>query len=55
MFVPLVLKEDAKNKVTVSSADWIIDEKELSSKFNSKTKMIVINTPHNPLVGSYSL
>lgn len=49
VFVPLVLREDAKNKETISSADWVLDEKELASKFNNKTKMIVINTPHNPL------
>lgn len=48
VFVPLVLKEDAKNKETISSSDLILDQKELESKFNSKTKMIVINTPSNP-------
>ncbi|KAL3247119.1 hypothetical protein MRX96_057232 [Rhipicephalus microplus] len=33
----------------ISSADWILDPKELASKFNFKTKMIVVNNPNNPL------
>ncbi|ESO85037.1 hypothetical protein LOTGIDRAFT_146236, partial [Lottia gigantea] len=32
-----------------SSVDWKIDESELESKFNQKTKAIIINTPNNPL------
>ncbi|KAH7971043.1 hypothetical protein HPB49_018365 [Dermacentor silvarum] len=32
----------------ISSADWLLDTEELTSKFNSKTRMIVVNTPHNP-------
>uniref|UniRef100_A0A671PDG5 Kynurenine--oxoglutarate transaminase 3 n=1 Tax=Sinocyclocheilus anshuiensis TaxID=1608454 RepID=A0A671PDG5_9TELE len=31
------------------SADWVLDQKELASKFNSKTKAIIINTPNNPI------
>uniref|UniRef100_A0A8C2K0X7 Kynurenine--oxoglutarate transaminase 3 n=1 Tax=Cyprinus carpio TaxID=7962 RepID=A0A8C2K0X7_CYPCA len=33
----------------VSSADWVLDQEELASKFNSKTKAIIINTPNNPI------
>jgi kynurenine--oxoglutarate transaminase/cysteine-S-conjugate beta-lyase/glutamine--phenylpyruvate transaminase len=33
----------------VSSADWKLDPEELASKFNSKTKAIVVNNPNNPL------
>jgi len=33
----------------ISSADWKLDPEELASKFNSNTKMIIINTPNNPL------
>lgn len=32
-----------------SSKDYILDPVELESKFSNRTKMIVINTPHNPL------
>uniref|UniRef100_A0A8C9FQW9 Kynurenine--oxoglutarate transaminase 3 n=1 Tax=Pavo cristatus TaxID=9049 RepID=A0A8C9FQW9_PAVCR len=32
-----------------SSADWVLDPAELASKFNSKTKAIILNTPHNPI------
>ncbi|XP_013785903.2 kynurenine--oxoglutarate transaminase 3-like [Limulus polyphemus] len=34
---------------TLSSADWILDPNELASKFTDKTKIIIVNTPHNPL------
>lgn len=36
-------------KKTPTSADWFLDPQELSSKFNSKTKAIIINTPNNPI------
>lgn len=32
-----------------SSADWKLDKTELESLFNEKTKIIIVNTPHNPL------
>jgi len=33
----------------ISSADWVLDDTEFESLFNSKTKMIILNTPHNPI------
>lgn len=48
-FVPLRLnKRDAKSAVT-TSADWCLDMKELEANISSKTKMLVLNTPHNPI------
>ncbi|CAB3259201.1 unnamed protein product [Arctia plantaginis] len=44
-FIPLKLK---KTCGTVTSADWILDEKELASMFNCRTKIIIVNNPHNP-------
>lgn len=38
-------KETTKN---ISSADWVLDTKELESMFNDKTKIFIFNTPHNP-------
>jgi len=38
-----------KQDGVISSADWKVDPQELASKFNSKTKMIIINNPNNPL------
>jgi len=32
-----------------SSGDWFLEEEELASKFSSKTKAIIVNTPNNPL------
>ncbi|KAM6962888.1 kynurenine--oxoglutarate transaminase 3-like [Aplochiton taeniatus] len=47
VLIPLRLKTDKKTNIT--SADWALDPEELSSKFNSKTKAIIINTPNNPI------
>ena len=34
--------------IQLSAPDYIVDWNEVSSKISSKTKMIIINTPHNP-------
>lgn len=31
------------------SGYWVLDKEELASKFSSKTKAIIVNTPNNPL------
>lgn len=46
VMIPLRLKP---GKTSVTSADWYLDPDELSSKFNSKTKAIIVNTPNNPI------
>ncbi|KAK0387506.1 hypothetical protein NLU13_5819 [Sarocladium strictum] len=35
--------------MTTSSGDWFIDMAALESTMNASTKMIIINTPHNPV------
>ncbi|XP_013115462.2 kynurenine aminotransferase isoform X2 [Stomoxys calcitrans] len=45
-FIPL---KPTKTEGTISSADWVLDEEELKKMFNNKTKMIILNTPHNPI------
>uniref|UniRef100_A0A672S5N1 Kynurenine--oxoglutarate transaminase 3 n=1 Tax=Sinocyclocheilus grahami TaxID=75366 RepID=A0A672S5N1_SINGR len=47
VLIPLRLSSPAAT--SVSSADWVLDQEELASKFNSKTKAIIINTPNNPI------
>uniref|UniRef100_W5KZ79 Kynurenine--oxoglutarate transaminase 3 n=1 Tax=Astyanax mexicanus TaxID=7994 RepID=W5KZ79_ASTMX len=47
VLIPLQLKSGKKSGIT--SADWVLDQDELASKFNSKTKAIIINTPNNPI------
>ncbi|CAG9819982.1 unnamed protein product [Phaedon cochleariae] len=32
-----------------TSADWVIDKNELENAFNDKTKVIILNSPNNPL------
>jgi kynurenine aminotransferase len=34
---------------THSASEWTLDMTELESKCTPRTKMIVLNTPHNPL------
>ncbi|XP_066899220.1 kynurenine--oxoglutarate transaminase 3 isoform X2 [Kogia breviceps] len=52
VFIPLRSKlVDGKKW---SSSDWTLDPQELASKFNSKTKAIILNTPHNPLGKVYT-
>lgn len=49
VYIPLRLKTGGGDSDRSSSKDWVLDADELRSKFTSKTKMIIINTPHNPL------
>ncbi|KAI8985040.1 pyridoxal phosphate-dependent transferase [Pilobolus umbonatus] len=48
VFVPLRPPTDASSRV-ISSHEWRLDMNELKSKITPKTKMIVLNTPHNPI------
>ncbi|KAI8074914.1 pyridoxal phosphate-dependent transferase [Gongronella butleri] len=48
VFVPLRAPADAATR-TISSHEWRLDIDELKSKITPRTKMIVINTPHNPI------
>ncbi|XP_004699646.1 kynurenine--oxoglutarate transaminase 3 [Echinops telfairi] len=52
VFIPLRSKpvDGAKG----SSSDWTLDPQELATKFNSKTKAIILNNPHNPTGKVYS-
>jgi len=46
VFIPLRPKKESG---VTTSADWALDPEELASKFTSKTKAIIVNTPNNPL------
>uniref|UniRef100_A0A8C5WLF8 Kynurenine--oxoglutarate transaminase 3 n=1 Tax=Leptobrachium leishanense TaxID=445787 RepID=A0A8C5WLF8_9ANUR len=52
--VLIPLRHKCSGKSTVSSADWILDPAELASKFSSRTKAIIINTPNNPMGKVYT-
>lgn len=45
-FIPL---KPNKTEGVVTSADWVLDWAEFEKLFNKKTKMIIFNTPNNPI------
>ena len=40
--------------LTLRAPDWVIDPAELEGLFSDKTKLILINTPHNPIGKVYT-
>ncbi|KAJ3552385.1 hypothetical protein NPX13_g11128 [Xylaria arbuscula] len=48
VYVPLSPPKDGASR-TSSSAEWTVDFEKLEQAITPKTKMIVINTPHNPV------
>ncbi|KAI4625740.1 hypothetical protein J4E80_002873 [Alternaria sp. BMP 0032] len=48
VYVPLHPPKDGATKTT-SAAEWSLDMKELEAAVTPKTRMIVINSPHNPI------
>ncbi|KAI3646443.1 hypothetical protein MP228_009371 [Amoeboaphelidium protococcarum] len=51
-FCPLLPKSGANvhsNNGNTSAADWTFDREYLESQISAQTKMIVVNTPHNPV------
>ncbi|OMP84633.1 putative aminotransferase [Diplodia seriata] len=48
VYVPMHPPKDGATKTT-SAAEWTIDLKEFEAAITSKTRMIVLNTPHNPI------
>ncbi|XP_053202655.1 kynurenine aminotransferase-like [Panonychus citri] len=53
VYISLNPPEDS-NQRTVSSSEWKLDYNQLASKFNERTKMIVVTTPNNPTGKVYS-
>ncbi|KAI9661554.1 MAG: putative secondary metabolism biosynthetic enzyme [Trizodia sp. TS-e1964] len=47
-YVPLQPPKNGANE-TSSAADWTLDIQNLKNAITAKTKMIVLNTPHNPV------
>ena len=55
VYVPLKpKKKDLGKDVVTTSADWCLDDQELEAAFTYKTKIILINTPNNPLGKVYT-
>ncbi len=54
-YVPSVIMAGGVPRfLTLPAPDWQIDPDELEALFNDKTKLIIINTPHNPIGKVYS-
>ena len=51
VYVPL---RPPSAKTAHSASEWKLDMEELRSKCTERTKMIVLNTPHNPLGKMFS-
>ncbi|CAF0791895.1 unnamed protein product [Rotaria sordida] len=47
--IPLRPKPESLKQDISSSSDWILDKNELELMFNSNTRLIILNTPNNPL------
>ncbi|OLY83504.1 putative aminotransferase [Smittium mucronatum] len=49
VYIPLRVDPSLEpEKKVISSNDWKLNIKELESKINERTKLLIINTPHNP-------
>ncbi|EGC36025.1 hypothetical protein DICPUDRAFT_78310 [Dictyostelium purpureum] len=54
-YVSLKEKErDNNSSATRSSKDWVINTDELENAFSDKTKLLILNNPHNPVGKVYS-
>lgn len=54
VFVPLRVSQQSQNSSRLSSADFAIDMQEFESKITNRTRLLVLNTPNNPLGKMYS-
>lgn len=48
VYVPLRPPKDGDKKTT-SAGEWSLDLKELEAAINERTRMLVLNSPHNPI------
>lgn len=48
VYVPIHPPKDMDERI-VEGKDWTIDYEELARAFTSKTKALILNTPHNPI------
>lgn len=51
-FIPL---QPNKTEGVISSANWVLDWNKFEKLFNEKTKMIILNTPNNPIGKVFTL
>eukprot|EP00957_Ditylum_brightwellii_P009452 713442-Ditylum_brightwellii.AAC.1 len=49
VFVPLTyIQDEDENGDVLSGGEWILEEKNLQNAISSKTRSIILNSPHNP-------
>ena len=49
VYCPLKTRAGVDVSHNISSKDWVVDMEELEGKITPKTRMIILNTPHNPI------
>lgn len=54
VFVPLRLQASRVNSTEITSADFSLDMAEFENKISNRTRLLVLNTPNNPLGKIYS-
>lgn len=55
-YLPMAKRAGAIPKVVrLDPPDWRLDEAKLAAAFSPKTKAVMINTPHNPAAGVFSV
>lgn len=48
-YIPLCIANGGIPKIVqLDPSDWSVPHQQLAAAFNEKTKLILINTPHNP-------
>jgi len=48
-YIPLIIANGGiPRSVKLDPSDWSVPHEQLAAAFNDKTKLILINTPHNP-------
>ena len=53
-YVPMIPPASG-DTTTTSSGDWLVDMDKLRATFTSKTRMLVLNSPHNPVGKVFSV
>lgn len=54
VFIPLKPSAKKSDSKGTKSSNWVLDDEDLEKAFTSKTKLIILNNPNNPLGKVYT-